>query len=118
MAQKTLIQLVDDLDGSEITDGEGRTVALAFDGATYELDLSGAHIDELAALLKPYFSAGRKTKRKSNNGRQSGTKSSPDELQAIRDWARKNGHTVSGRGRIAKTIRDAYDAANSGPANR
>ena len=112
MAQKTLIQLVDDLDGSEITEGKGRTVTLAFDGATYELDLSTANIDKLAELLEPYISAGRKTTQKSNSGRQSATKSSPDELQAIRDWARKNGRTVSDRGRIAKTIRDAYDAAH------
>ena len=40
MARKTLVQLVDDLDGSQIADCEGRTVALGLDGVSYEIDLS------------------------------------------------------------------------------
>lgn len=35
-----------------------------------------------------------------------------DQVQAVRDWARQNGYTVSDRGRIAKSIQDAFDAAH------
>jgi len=33
-------------------------------------------------------------------------------LQAIRDWARRNGHQVSDRGRIAASVVDAFEAAH------
>ncbi|OMC52001.1 hypothetical protein A5742_17900 [Mycolicibacterium fortuitum] len=35
----------------------------------------------------------------------------PQQAQAIRQWARANGHTVSARGRIAAAVIDAYHAA-------
>jgi hypothetical protein len=112
MVQKTLVQFVDDLDGSAITDGEGRTVQFALDGVSYEIDLSRKHADELSAVLDPYVTAGRKTGGRKNSGRgRSATKTDPAELQAIRDWANKNGHTVSSRGRISAAVRDAYSAA-------
>lgn len=110
MARKTLVQLVDDLDGSAIADGEGRTVTIGWDGASYELDLTTKHIDELTSLLEPYVAAGRKSGRKSP-GRDSAPKSDPEELQKIREWAKSNGHTVSDRGRISAAVRDAYAAA-------
>ncbi len=34
------------------------------------------------------------------------------ELDAIRSWARQNGHQVSDRGRISKRVREAYTAAH------
>jgi hypothetical protein len=34
-----------------------------------------------------------------------------DEAAAIRAWARENGHEVSDRGRIPKTVVEAYRAA-------
>lgn len=37
---------------------------------------------------------------------------SPEEMEKIREWARANGHEVKDRGRIAKDILDAYEAAN------
>jgi len=111
MAQKTLIQLLDDLDGSPIADGEGKSITFALDGVSYEIDLNQTHADELTKALAPYVAAGRKTGgRKSTNG-ASTSKSDPGELQKIRDWAKNNGHTVSDRGRIAATVREAYNAA-------
>ncbi|MFJ9478805.1 hypothetical protein ACIRRI_27930 [Streptomyces mirabilis] len=40
-------------------------------------------------------------------------KRSKEQLAAIRTWARANGHQVADRGTPAKTVLDAYDAANS-----
>ncbi|MBD8661515.1 Lsr2 family protein [Frigoribacterium sp. CFBP 8754] len=111
MAKKTLVQLIDDLDGTALTDGVGKTVTFALEGATYEIDLSQAHVDELAEVLAPYMAAGRKVNGRQSAARSSGAKSDPAELQKIRDWAGKNGHTVSSRGRISASVRDAYNAA-------
>lgn len=111
MAQKTLIQLVDDLDGTPIADGEGKTVSLSLDGVSYEIDLSDAHVDELTEALAPFTGAARRTGRKAP-ARSGSTRSNGDDLQKIREWAKANGHDVSDRGRIAAAVRDAYDAAH------
>lgn len=111
MAQKTLIQLVDDLDGASLSDSEGKTVTFALEGVSYEIDLSQAHVDELSKALAPYVAAARKVGGRKGAARTSGAKSDPAELQKIRDWAGKNGHTVSSRGRISAAVRDAYNAA-------
>ena len=42
-------------------------------------------------------------------GRSSGRKG---DLSAVREWARKNGHKVSDRGRISAEVQAAYDKAN------
>jgi len=112
MARKTLVQLVDDLDGSRIADGDGRTVTFALDGVSYEIDLNQAHVDELTKALAPYVAAGRKVSGRKSATPTSPAKSDPAELQKIRDWASRNGHTVSSRGRISAAVRDAYNAAH------
>jgi len=111
MARKTVIQLTDDIDGTPISDGAGRTVTFALDGIAYEIDLSDAHLAELHKSLTPYTTSGRRTGRKSS-GAAGATKMDKAELTKIRKWARQNGHEVSDRGRVSSTIRDAYDAAN------
>jgi len=83
MARKTLIQLTDDIDGTPIVDGAGRTVAFALDGITYEIDLSDAHLAELHEALTPYTTAGRRTGRKSNVA-AGATKTDKAELTKIR----------------------------------
>jgi hypothetical protein len=60
MARRTITRLTDDLDGSVISGGLGRTLLFEFDGTDYEIDLTDAHIDELRAALAPYLSAGRR----------------------------------------------------------
>ena len=45
----------------------------------------------------------------------SGPRSQPlgrEQTAAIRAWARQNGHEVSDRGRISKTVLDAFQAAH------
>lgn len=111
MAQKTLIQLVDDLDGTPIPDGEGSTVSFALNGSSYEIDLGATNTQALSNAFAPYIAAGRRTGRKGRSA-ATGTKSDPAELQVIREWARANGHDVSDRGRVSGTIRDAYNAAH------
>lgn len=106
LAQKSVIQLVDDLDGTPTASEEGKTVAFALGGVSNEIDLSRAHSDELTVALAPCVAAGRKVGGRKSGTRASGAKSDPAELQKIRDWAGKNGHSVSSRGRISAAVRD------------
>ncbi|MGZ8803232.1 MAG: Lsr2 family DNA-binding protein, partial [Mycobacterium sp.] len=69
--------------------------------------------------LKPYIDAaaqvravGRARRSKLNGSANGNGKSSPEQLSAIRDWARKNGHEVADRGRIKAEVVEAFDAAH------
>ena len=43
---------------------------------------------------------------------------SDEQTQAIREWARKNGHDISERGRIPATIIEAFEADAGKPKGR
>lgn len=45
-----------------------------------------------------------------------GSGRTPQQLAAVRTWARANGYTVADKGMIKKKILDAYDAAQQAPA--
>ena len=113
MATITRTLLVDDIDGSEAAE----TVQFNAEGTDYEIDLSSANADRLRDSLARFVAAATpvKSQKSSARGRASTTAprvSNKAHLQAIREWAHKAGYDVSSRGRIAKTIQDAYDAAN------
>ncbi|MCA5924003.1 MULTISPECIES: histone-like nucleoid-structuring protein Lsr2 [Curtobacterium] len=116
MAQKVTVQLVDDLDDSPITSGEGRTVEFAFDGSSYEIDLSNDNVDKFREALSDYIAAARKVSGRRTGG-GSAPKSAPkrgnsEELGKIREWAKENGYEVSSRGRISTQVQEAYAAAH------
>ncbi|WP_430593540.1 histone-like nucleoid-structuring protein Lsr2 [Humidisolicoccus flavus] len=108
MAKKTVIELVDDIGGETIEDGDGRTVEFAVGGQSYEIDLTNERVSSLYSALQPYVDAARKV----SGGKRAGTRravaSSSHDLQAVREWAEKNGHTVASRGRIPQAVLEAY----------
>jgi hypothetical protein len=119
MAQKTLVQLVDDIDGSEAEE----TVSFGLDGTSYEIDLSAGHANALREALAPYIVAARKAASSAGNGRPGGSRrgsggaSSPagsdrQRTAQIRAWAREQGMEVNERGRIPNTIVQAYETAH------
>jgi hypothetical protein len=112
VAQKVTVHMTDDLTGEVINEGEGRTVTFGFDGTSYEIDLSDKSADDMRELLSEYIAAGRKITGRSGGARTGSRKTSSDDLQKIRQWAQENGHEVSSRGRIASSVREAYDAAH------
>lgn len=110
VAQKVITQLVDDVDGSVLSDGSGETVRFSLDGTSYEIDLSKKNADKLRAALQSYIEAGRKVGRRTGNaGRRSQSGPSAKEL---RDWARSNGFKVPDRGRIPGNVREAFEASS------
>jgi hypothetical protein len=124
MAQQTTVRFVDDLDGSEASG----TVDFGLDGRRYEIDLSEANAARLREALAPFVGVARAAGGRRSAGRSSGrgrgarptgaaaqgtpARSSQEETAAIRQWAREHGHQVSDRGRIAKSIMEAYRAAS------
>jgi hypothetical protein len=109
MVQKYVVELLDDLDGSEATD----TVTFALDGVSYAIDLSDGNINKFRSTLEPYVAAARRADSGTkSSGRASRSPSNKKDLSAVREWASKNGYEVSSRGRIPGTVLEAYDAAN------
>lgn len=99
----------DDFDGS----ANASTVSFAFDGTTYEIDLSKKNRTALEKALKPWIAAARKTsgrgRRPAARVRRAAAKST--DLGAVRAWASSNGYTVAARGRISAEVMDAYNAS-------
>ena len=113
MAKRVIEQLVSDLSGKDIKDGEGETVKFSIGSTAYEIDLTEAEAGQFYDTIKKYTDVATRT---SGRGVRSGGGSRPkidrNQTQAIRTWARENGRDVSDRGRISQDIQDAYNAAN------
>jgi hypothetical protein len=109
MAREVITRLVDDLDGSTAQE----TVSFAWQGTTYEIDLSKKNASAFEKLLLPYMGSSRRV----SGGRRTAAKpakraavSNSDRLAQVRAWAAANGFEVAERGRIAKAVQEAYDA--------
>ncbi|MBW8484990.1 histone-like nucleoid-structuring protein Lsr2 [Actinomadura parmotrematis] len=106
MAQKVQVLLVDDLDGGEADE----TVAFSIDGASYEIDLSGANAKKLRDSLQPFVDKSRKPGHAKRKPRRTG--SNRERSAEIRAWAKARGIKVNERGRIPQTVIEQYEAAN------
>jgi hypothetical protein len=106
--------ITDDLDGS----ADAQPYEFTWDGVTWTIDLADKNRKKLEEALRPYLDKARparqaqaksttttRTRRSSKGGR--------DDLEAIRAWAQANGYKVGDRGRIAKSIIEEYDLAQS-----
>ncbi|WP_341359626.1 Lsr2 family protein [Georgenia sp. M64] len=113
MAQKKHVVLIDDLDGSPASE----TVHLGLDGVDYEIDLNEAHAEALRETFAEWIGPARKVggRKRPSTGRRAAsaaTASSGGDTAKIREWARQNGYTVSERGRIPASVREAYELAH------
>jgi hypothetical protein len=107
MARQVTLNLVDDIDGSPAAE----TVSFGLDGRLYDIDLSAAHATQLRDALAAYVAAARRGT-SSTRRRRSPAPSRPaedrEQTAAIRQWARANGQRVSDRGRISRSVLEAY----------
>jgi hypothetical protein len=119
MARKIVHQLVDDLDGTVLEVGDGETVLFSLDGTAYEIDLTHDNASALRETLAPYIDAARRVSSRgtaarpaaSSSGRRQ-KRSGQRDYAPIREWAAKNGYTLSERGRVPAQVLEAYDAAH------
>ena len=79
MAQRTIVQLTDDLDGKPIPDGKGETIRFGLDRTDYEIDLADKNAKALRDTFAKYVSAARRT---------GGGRASPAAMQniAVSTW--------------------------------
>lgn len=139
MAQKVTVQLVDDLDDSPIAAGDGRTVEFAFDGSSYEIDLSNDNVDKFRDAISDYIAAARKTAgrrtgstgkspsapkrgtprnsgRSASGPRRTGTRSLPAAVSPRRCRKRTQPHTEHPTGASALITARAGNSVRNGPA--
>lgn len=98
--------ITDDIDGS----ADAESYSFAFNGAEYSIDLGPKNAAKLEKALAPFIEKASRTGGRRRPGGGSGAKR--QDLAAVREWARKNKHDVSERGRVPKAVLDAYDAAH------
>jgi hypothetical protein len=116
MAQKVLVQLVDDLDGTSSQDVS--TVLFGLDGVSYEIDLSDDNAERLRESLQEFVDSARRTGGRIKRGTrlaQSGKSANSGEAGQIREWALENGFELAGRGRIPSHVVEAYEEAHAQP---
>lgn len=119
MAQKILVEMVDDLDGGIAT----QTVPFGIDGVQYEIDLSDDHAADLRDELALFISharrvGGRKVKLTAGESvaeRKAPTAEDRELTRRKREWAQENGFAVSDRGRLPSEVDRAYEAAQREP---
>lgn len=124
MARKVVY--VDDLDGSEISEEDGGPVEFSLAGKYYRIDLSSKNFVKLEKALAPFVAKAAEAEppqpeqratrggRRASTGGRGGTGSGLDkeQLQAVRDWLRSQGHEVSDRGRVKAELMALYEAAH------
>lgn len=115
MAQKVLVSLVDDLDGTEADE----TIDFGLDGVSYQIDLSADNAEELRDALAQFIEHARRAGGRKRATARAATKVAArpatvdrEQNQAIRAWARKSGYQVSDRGRIPSEVVEAYHKKN------
>ncbi len=117
MAQKTIVQFTDDLDGSEAS----QTVEFGYQGKTYKLDLNDKNAAELEEALAPYIAAAQQAGGASTGrggrgrGRQASAAQQRDgrdyDPKAVREWAQAQGLEVPARGRIPGKVLEDFRAS-------
>jgi hypothetical protein len=125
MAQKTIVQLIDDLDGT-ISDAI-ETVTFGLDGVTYEIDLSDVNAGKLREELADFVASARRLGGRLKPGTASAVARSTssnssgrsrEQTQAIREWARSNGWDIADRGRIPANVIEAFEGQAGQPKSR
>jgi len=103
VAQRTILELVDDLDGGKADE----TVTFALDGVEFEIDLSAENAAKLRDAFAEFLGHARRTGGRKQRGaatpKAAGGNGKPD-TQAVREWARSQGETVAERGRVPQAL--------------
>ena len=102
MAQRVLVELLDDIDGSEAVG----TFKFTDQGVEYEVDFNQEHMDEYEGVFSYLKSIARVVKGKKRAPYGSKKSSTPvvGKTQEMREWLRAAGHDVKDRGRVPANL--------------
>lgn len=109
MAMRQVVAVTDDMNGRE----GAETVTFAYAGRSYLIDLDEKNKAKLGKTLEPFILGARKAggPRRPSARKASGSPLSVD-LNAVRAWATEQGIEFGKRGRVAKTVLDAFRQAH------
>ncbi len=102
MARKTVVDWVDDIDGTAASE----TVPFTIDGSRYEIDLSEKNAAKLRDAMSGWIEASRRSGHRRARG--GSAKNDQSESTKARKWALDNGLEVGPRGRLRSEVLDAY----------
>jgi hypothetical protein len=114
VAQRTILELVDDLDGGKADE----TVSFALDGVEFEIDLSIENAARLRDLFAEFVGHARRIGGRKKTGVSapkvvaSASNGKPD-TQAVREWARSQGEVVAERGRVPQALVMRFQEAHA-----
>jgi nucleoid-associated protein Lsr2 len=114
VAQRTIVELVDDIDGSEASE----SLSFSLDGVEYSIDLSQDNASELRERLAVFVAKAQRVggRKQRGSGAKTAVQAGGDRAQnqAIREWARGQGKRISDRGRIPAELVAEFQAAHGG----
>ncbi len=114
MAQRTIVELTDDINGGPATE----TVRFGLDGDALEIDLNEENANKLRDAMAPYVGAARRAggsprRQRTAPTAKAQTSAADVDPKAVRAWAAANGVEVSARGRLKGEVVEQYQAANN-----
>jgi hypothetical protein len=117
VAQRTILELVDDLDGGQADE----TVTFALDGVEFEIDLNSENAARLRDTLAEYVGHARRTGGRKQRGavaavapaKAATSGNGKPDTQAVREWARSQGETVAERGRVPQALVMRFQEAHN-----
>ena len=115
MAQRTILELVDDLDGGKADE----TVIFALDGVEFEIDLSAENAARLRDAFAEYVGHARRTGGRKQRGAApvkvvaAASGNGKPDTQAVREWARSQGENVAERGRVPQALVIRFQEAHN-----
>jgi hypothetical protein len=117
VARRLVVQVVDDLDGTEVSDGHVEEVFFSLDGSDYQIELRPDNAEKLRRDFSKWIHVAQRlddvvdrSVRKVSFTSVSGP--ARQDLRVIRQWAAENGIPVSARGRIPAAVLAAYADAH------
>jgi len=114
MARSVVVRVTCDICGADVA--EGNETRFSLNTTTFSADLCEADRQSLADALDPFVKVAQRvsgrTTRTTPPAAPTGRKPArrdPEQVDAIRQWARAHGYNVSDRGRIPHEVEAAYN---------
>jgi hypothetical protein len=111
MARRVIERVLCDMHGTDEVDASTER-NIVINGTETRLDLCDGDAKRFDEEIGGWLRAGERLRTPRTPARQGRPRADKEDPQVIRDWARRNGHQVSDRGRVPTAVADAYRAAN------
>ena len=118
MAQRTVVQLTDDLDGKPIPDGKGETIRFSLDRTDYEIDLTDKNAKALRDAFATYVSAARRSTGSGRSGGSGRRPKRPDRGRSGPGLRPEGGPRLGRSPRASRSASAAASRLTSSPSSR